>query len=234
MSSILKALEKVEESRSTRRTVGVNTPAHARVRRSAWVVPACVLGGAVTAALATYAIMGGFSRHPAPVAGAKAVARPVPVAAQPLAAAPAVQATAPAIQVKPSPAATPATAAVAPAMKGPAAKSPAPTAKVRLLPGAVVVPSAPVPGTPAQAAVAMEPHPPVAAAPATTGKTRSEIRVTGIAWQKDGESSAAIVNGLPVQQGSMVDGFKVEEIYQDKVRFSGTNGSLEVPLGAGQ
>jgi general secretion pathway protein B len=58
--------------------------------------------------------------------------------------------------------------------------------------------------------------------------------VTGIAWQNDSASSVAMVNGRPVQQGATVDGYKVEQIYEDKVRFSGANGRVEIPLGGGE
>jgi general secretion pathway protein B len=65
-------------------------------------------------------------------------------------------------------------------------------------------------------------------------KPAAQVRVTGIAWQKDGAASVAMVNGRPVQEGSVVDGYKVEQIYEDKVRFSGSKGSVLVPLGAGE
>ena len=58
--------------------------------------------------------------------------------------------------------------------------------------------------------------------------------VTGIAWQNESSSNAAIINGRSVQAGGTVDGYKVEQILEDKVIFSGSGGKLEVPLSAGQ
>lgn len=71
MSSILKALEKAEESNS-KRQAGESGLIRSRRHRPTWVMPAAVLCGAAVATLATYAAMGGFSRH-ATVASAPAV-----------------------------------------------------------------------------------------------------------------------------------------------------------------
>jgi hypothetical protein len=65
-------------------------------------------------------------------------------------------------------------------------------------------------------------------------KALPEIRVTGIAWQKERQASAAIVNGRPVAEGEVVDGCRVEQIYQDKVTFAGGGRTFEVPLGGGE
>ena len=204
MSSILKALEKVEESRSTRRNVGASGLAkRPERRRPAWVVPAGVLGGAAFAALVTFAAMGGFSR----TAGS---ARQVQVTTL---AKPASLVAAPPHPVTEAPAARPkltlpvktAKSVVKPKVKASPASQTAPTKVTTVSAVQTVAPE----------------------------KARPAIKVTGIAWQKDSVSSAALVNGHPVQQGSMVDGLKVEEIFQDKVRFSGSNGNLDVPLGGG-
>ena len=77
-------------------------------------------------------------------------------------------------------------------------------------------------------------RPPLVAHPVSPKQARPELRVTGIAWEKDSVANAALVNGQPVQQGSMVNGYKVVEILADKVRFSGDKGSLDVPLGGGE
>ena len=92
MSSILKALEKVDESQRTRRPAGTGGLPKARGRRPTWVIPVCTLGGAAIATLATYAIMGGFSHPAAQVApkGPEAVVTSTPVAAAPAKAVPAV------------------------------------------------------------------------------------------------------------------------------------------------
>ncbi len=54
--------------------------------------------------------------------------------------------------------------------------------------------------------------------------------VSGIAWQKDPEARLAIVNGLPVMVGTAIEGTVVEEILADSVRFSTAGRMFEVPL----
>jgi general secretion pathway protein B len=235
MSSILKALEKVEESHSTRRNGGVSGLIRGRERRPAWVVPAGVLGGAAVAALVTFAAMGGFSHPAAPVLQVKAVAKSAPVVVAPLYPVTEVPAAA---QPDQTLRIEPAQAVVMPNPIALPAPSPALAAKPRHVPAVPVArPASAQPslqpssalGAPAKAAPV-----PVATPEVIPEKTRPEIRVTGIAWQKNGESSVAIVNGRSVQQGGMVDGLKVEEILPDSVRFSGGSGKLDVPLGGGE
>jgi len=205
MSSILKALEKVEESQNPRRHGGAAGLARGRERRPAWVVPAWALGGAAVATVVTFAIMGGFSRPTAP-----------PVAQQ-------VDKLANSAPV-----------AVAPLNPLPVTPASAPAAKSARLPSAAVAQPASVRPAVAQAAPAVATAAPDATPQVAPEKPRQEVRVTGIAWQREGESSVAMVNGRPVRQGGVVDGFKVEQIYEDSVRFSGINGSLTVPLGGGE
>jgi general secretion pathway protein B len=219
MSSILKALEKVEESQSTRRSAGVNGLARGRERRPAWVVPAGVLGGAAVAALVTFAAMGGFSHRATPAAQVTSVAKSSSVLVAPLNPVTEVTASQPAAEV------------VVPQAKALTASFPALPVKSRrvaAVSAARPLQAAPVKATPVPVAT------PEATAPVAPEKASPEIRVTGIAWQKDSASSAAIVNGHPVQSGGMVDGYKVEEIFEDKVRFSGSNGKIDVQLGGGE
>jgi general secretion pathway protein B len=276
MSSILKALEKVEESQSGRRSGGAAGFVKSRERRAPWVLPVAVLGGAVVAGLATFAAMGGFSRHHGSAPQAPLAA----VSAQPVSAArgtlpvPAQQSqkvsTHGAKAVLAASVASPGKGAAANAGKsGTSAKRAAKDSdkrepksekalkkerreraarererererersarrarrereregrsqsvaeQVRAVLPPVVAPAAVAAAHPAE-----KPH-----------ASHAAIRVTGIAFQKDGASSLAMVNGRSVQQGATVEGYKVEQIFEDKVRFSGTNGKLEVPLGAGE
>ncbi|MBJ6723182.1 hypothetical protein [Geomesophilobacter sediminis] len=108
MSSILKALEKVERERAARREGLSPVLSSAGKRRSPWTLPVGVAIGAAVAGFVTFAVMGGLSRHkgPAPVAQSAAPERTV-------AAAPAVKA--PSLAATPSAPAEPAPrAAVAP------------------------------------------------------------------------------------------------------------------------
>lgn len=280
MSSILKALEKAEESHSVRRDGGPGGFKKSRERRRPWIIPAAVLGGAAFAALATFAAMGGFSRPATPVAAVDAVTAP----AQTVVAAPNRQLVEPLVENQAQSAsggATPEGAdvqslgevvPVPPPVPVPASKSEMDAVAKRVTGGGGrVVRAAPVrpavasaAPAPAKAArhksahaplepVALQPAAPQAAAPKVAAaaavhtavvaeaaepvkpsKARPDIRVTGIAWQKGSSSNGAIVNGRMLEQGSVIDGYKVEQILEDKVVFSGSGGKLEVPLSAGQ
>ncbi|BCG47764.1 hypothetical protein GEOBRER4_n2611 [Citrifermentans bremense] len=249
MSSILKALEKVEDAQNQKRNTGTAGLGRKRERRPAWVIPAWSLGGAAVATLITYTIMGGFGKSaplPAPI---------VATAPQP-AAKPVAKAAAPAAKAVPSPASAVIAAPAAPApVKAPAkpaalkpeqarheaqapvrkqqvAAAPKQSAKQAVrAPISVKVPAPPVPVRPAAVPVA-----PVAGPPRQVAGDKSiqEIRVTGIAWQNDSQSSFAMVNGRPVRQGFVVDGYKVEQILENSVRFSGAKGSVTIPLGASE
>lgn len=231
MSSILKALEKVEESHA-RRNAGASGLVRARERRAAWVVPAWALGGATVAALATFAVMGGFSRPAAPVAQqVDAAAKPAPVVVSPLvpgAEAPGAQPE----EAGPNQAAEVFAVPIPKVLPAPHPTSP-PKKAVPVAAVAVTRP-APVHSSAAQAAPAMAIPVSEETPQAIEEKPRQEIRVTGIAWQKDSASSLAMVNGRPVREGALVDGFKLEEILEDSVRFSGSNGKLTIPLGGGE
>ena len=264
MSSILKALEKAEESNSTKRMAGDSDLIRSRKSRPTWVLPGAVLGTAALAVLVTFAIMGGFSR-PAPsaklpvvvtkTAPAPSVATPVntvietpaivPEQAAPggsVKAAPVPGPKAPLVSnrkaaAKPEAKVTPqVNAKAAPQVNAKAApqvsakvtsplKSKTATLPVGKAQAAVTkVQAVPAQTAPAQARV--EAAPAVVPVPA-----HPEPKVSGIAWQSTGESSFAVVNGRAVLQGSTVDGFKVLEIHQDAVKFSGSNGTFEVLLG---
>ena len=248
MSSILKALEKAEESQNARRNGGAIGPVRPRERRPAWVLPAGILGGAAVAALITFAAMDGFSSKAAPALQAKAVENPAPVVAATLSPVAELPAAKPeqTFQAKPEQTLSveperalrtqPAKAVAQPMPKAKPAPAPKLAAKPVPVPAVALPVSHPASVHPSSVQAAPfddtpfdEAMPEVAPA-----KTLAEIRVTGIAWQKDSKSSAAIVNGRPVQQGAMVDGYRVEQILEDSVRFSGSKGKLEVPLGGGQ
>lgn len=59
----------------------------------------------------------------------------------------------------------------------------------------------------------------------------SPFVVTGIAWNKDSADRLAVVNGQPLTTGSVIGKAIVEEILPDRVRFSQEGRTLEVPLG---
>lgn len=57
------------------------------------------------------------------------------------------------------------------------------------------------------------------------------LKVNGIAYQDGGADSVAVVNGISVSSGSVIEGAKVEDIQMDRVRFSCGGEKFEVLLG---
>lgn len=66
--------------------------------------------------------------------------------------------------------------------------------------------------------------------PAATVKMPA-LRVNGIAFQEESADRVAIVNGIYVTNGSLVEGAKVEDIQKDRVRFSFGGEGFDVTLG---
>jgi hypothetical protein len=58
----------------------------------------------------------------------------------------------------------------------------------------------------------------------------SNLIVNGIALQDDPRESVAVVNGKLLKSGMTVDGFQIERIFVDRVRFRGNGGNFEVHL----
>ncbi|MDR3581406.1 MAG: general secretion pathway protein GspB [Oryzomonas sp.] len=73
--------------------------------------------------------------------------------------------------------------------------------------------------------------PPAAPPPATPVKRIPTIRVDGIAYHFGSADSLAVVNGNTVYAGAIVEGVKVEEIGKDRIRFNYEGERFEVPLG---
>lgn len=104
----------------------------------------------------------------------------------------------------------------------------------------------PMPGRTASTIPAPRPAKPVVASktadPAKTSKSPlppvSEsvkdvptLRVNGIAFQNSAADSMAIVNGTPVSNGSIIEGITVEEIRKDRVLFQRNGETFEIQLG---
>uniref|UniRef100_C6E0J0 General secretion pathway protein GspB n=1 Tax=Geobacter sp. (strain M21) TaxID=443144 RepID=C6E0J0_GEOSM len=223
MSSILKALEKVEDAQNQKRNPGAGGLGRKRERRPAWLIPAWSLGGAAVATLVTYSIMGGFGK-PAPPAAQVVATAPQPAARPAAPVAEAAVSTAPVATEKPV------AAPVKSRQTRDEVKAPVRKQQVGSVPKLAAKPqrSLKVPEPPVSARPAA-----VHAAPALVAPPQ-EIRVTGIAWQNDSQSSFAMVNGRPVRQGAVVDGYKVEQIFEDSVRFTGGKGPVTIPLGAAE
>lgn len=57
------------------------------------------------------------------------------------------------------------------------------------------------------------------------------LKLSGIAFQPEGSESVAMVNGVTVSCGSTVEGAKIEDIQKDRVRFSFKGETIEILLG---
>jgi type II secretory pathway component PulC len=81
-------------------------------------------------------------------------------------------------------------------------------------------------------AVPPEPEPvvsPTAPGVPLVPPARPVLKVDGIAFQ-DGAESVAVINGVTVSNGSVIEGARVEEIQKDRVRFSRGGERFEIIL----
>jgi general secretion pathway protein B len=58
----------------------------------------------------------------------------------------------------------------------------------------------------------------------------ADIKLSGIAWQEDRRARRAVVNGFLMQEGGVVSGARITDIFQDRVRFSFSGSVFEIPL----
>ncbi len=71
---------------------------------------------------------------------------------------------------------------------------------------------------------------PLAASHADAAPPVPTLRVDGIAFQ-DGAEGVAVVNGIPVSKGTSIGGARVDEIQRDRVLFSHGGRKIEVFMG---
>lgn len=57
-----------------------------------------------------------------------------------------------------------------------------------------------------------------------------DITLSGIAWQEERRARRAVVNGFLVREGGVVSGARITDIFQDRVRFSLSGKTFEIPL----
>lgn len=69
-----------------------------------------------------------------------------------------------------------------------------------------------------------------AASVAPTVAAPANIKISGIAWQEERSARRAVVNDLLMKEGNLVSGAKITDILRDRVRFSLSGGTFEVPL----
>ncbi|SNB46102.1 general secretion pathway protein GspB [Geobacter sp. DSM 9736] len=231
MSSILKALKKLEQEKSTRKPhmpdlAGAVLKGERPAGPRRWLIPVAMSMVAVAAAAVTYFVM----KHiPAPLTQPATIAVAVPSAAPSPEAAGVLHAV-------PAP---PDKSLAVPPLPAKSEKVPPRAAKAttHLVTDSLktgLKPAAPEPFAtrPREGVTMQEPAQTisVAATPQKSDDSPS-IRISGIAWQKDSSSRYAVVNGRAVGEGAIVEGAKVEEILPDKVRFSSGSGTFEVHLG---
>jgi len=217
MSFILKALKKVETEKAARGSGPVDvhsallhgggTSAQAAPRLARWGVIALVF---IAGSGLTFFLMGKSTENPLLMEG-----RPVGTDAQG--------------------SALPAPAVATPSLTGEARTSmPAPTAPDNIASRQTITPAS----LPEPAAVSTPPRRPTAAGkPASpsipqdaTGSPPPGLKINGIALQDDPAESVAVINGALLKRGMTVEGVQIEEIFQDRVRFSGARGTFEVQL----
>lgn len=221
MSSILKALKKLEDEKAARSGKAADIAGailktgRRKGEKQRWLIPSGMLAVAVIAVLATYAVMGGFSsrRQETTPATERISPQPQPVAPTPIAVAPPRPSG-----VEPRLQRTLPKAAKNSILRVTQTSTPR-TPAVKEEPRSVI-------STPQQATATVEKRPealPPVAIPV--------LKVSGIAWQKDGASRLAVVNGTSVAEGATVGGARVDQIFPDRVRFTFENRTVEIPLG---
>jgi general secretion pathway protein B len=238
MSSILKALQKLEQEKAGRVTrepdihSGITRRNRQQSARPRWILPLSMLAVAVISITITYLLMKGENQGTAPVEKRIPTAskgQEMPTAQQtsvstegvpPIAAnnptVPPARNTGIAQQPKPQSPRDRNQDVNMPVPAIPSAASPSREAKTSLSNEQTVQPNADTSGN------RLPPQP------------RPAITINGIAWQQDSAARIAVVNGVPVSEGSSVQGMKVEEIFPDRIRFSHNGKPFEAPFGKGE
>lgn len=229
MSSILKALRKLEEQKAARPQYQLDISSGImREKRPGkerrWIVPAGMAAVALAAALGTYSLMAlqvttdENRRGGMPVSSATPPSQTDSAAGEhSRAAIPGVKSsseslTASGTRLAPDgKAASTAGQGIPASSPPPRKKAPAPEAASPSLP-AVRAATPAAPPAVLQSKIVEQQETPSPHLP--------NLKLTGIAWQKDSASRYAVVNGVAVSQGSIIGGAKIEEILPDKVRFS--------------
>jgi general secretion pathway protein B len=66
--------------------------------------------------------------------------------------------------------------------------------------------------------------------PPGSATTLPSLKLSAIVWYEERSKRFVMVNGLIANEGSVVEGVKVEEIYPDRVRFSHNGRPFEIPI----
>jgi general secretion pathway protein B len=71
---------------------------------------------------------------------------------------------------------------------------------------------------------------PAQQAPKELSTTPPQLKLSAIVWYEESSKRFAMINGLIVNEGSVIEGVKVEEIYPDRVRFSHNGRQFEIAM----
>lgn len=88
-----------------------------------------------------------------------------------------------------------------------------------------------LPGSEPLPAQTVQPKQPPKPAVQTVESPESRLTLSGIAWNKDSAERLAIINGQPASTGSHIGGAVVEEILPDRVRLSSKGRVFELSIG---
>jgi len=162
--------------------------------------------------------------HTAPPAALESASVPSPVPA-----APAVPGPAAPLEAPPAPAQPPAAIQPAPPVASSASKKAgtraAKTAKAAKAAKAAAAKKAKLEQSRRTKEAKARPLPPEQVMPAP-----ADIKLSGIAWQEERRARRAVVNGFLMQEGGVVSGARISDIYQDRVRFTQSGKTFEIPF----
>lgn len=223
MSSILKALRKLEEEKS-RNTGGTPDIARnilkmgPRRKKSSWLLPASVVALLLAFSMTGYILWGETEFPSLPSESPQALLDMAPATDPP----PAKE--------------TPAPAAAAPVVSQAPEETSAPSELLHAVSAAEKeIPYRPPSAAPFPAAP-KAPQKPVnmVQSPGIAKEENAEplpaLALSGIAFQDEREGRLAVVNNLPVMEGTVIAGARVVEISEDRVRFDFSGRSFEVLL----
>ena len=241
MSTILKALQKLEKDKASRHTKepdlsgAIIKAPHRRNAPSTWLLPVSICLVALISILATFTVMGGFTRHILP--DVKKSNSTTSTNASPHSASPTAQSAV--IQTKePKPVQSDSASnrkinTSAPPRDNQPTQNPS-SLQVISAPQSQALPTKQTTtATHAQQTAIDQPSDMQVAQPPVTPHL-PQLTVSGIAWQKDSASRLAVINGSSVSEGETVEGARVDEIFQDKVRISHNGRFIDLYLGKDQ